>query len=87
MINDINTLDKYLIIKANNKRFVINIDEAYARDIYEVLKAGQIAKGEWPEGDMSFDEWVRLTWQEGKRVTGDFCDMTRRHCDVKEEPR
>ena len=57
-----NTMKKEM--KLGNKYFIINIDEPYAKDIYEVLKAGQIAKGEWPEGDITFDEWVKQTWDE-----------------------
>ena len=50
-------------MKPGHNYFLINIDEPYAEEIYEVLKAGQIAKGEWPEGDISFNEWVRQTWE------------------------
>jgi len=49
-------------MKPHRKYFIINIDEPYAEAIYEVLKAGQIAKGEWPEGNMNFGEWVEKTW-------------------------
>lgn len=44
--------------------FVINIDEPYAKVIYEVLKAGQIAKGQWPEGDITFEEWKQKTFRD-----------------------
>jgi len=46
-------------MKPGNKYFVINTDEPYAKALYEVLKAGQIAKGEWPEGDITFEEWLK----------------------------
>lgn len=43
-------------MKPGREYFIINIDEPYAEEIYEVLKRGQIVKGEWPEGDISFEE-------------------------------
>lgn len=49
-------------MKENQRYFIINIKEPYAKAIYEVLKAGQIAKNEWPEGDISFEEWIEQTW-------------------------
>lgn len=49
-------------MKSGRKYFIINIDEPYAEKIYEALKAGQMAKGEWPEGDISFEEWKRQTF-------------------------
>jgi hypothetical protein len=51
-------------MKPGNKYFAINVDEPYAEKIYEVLKQGQIEKGEWPEGNISFKEWVEKTWKE-----------------------
>jgi hypothetical protein len=50
-------------MKVGRKYFIINIDEPYAEKIYQVLKEGQMAKGEWPEGDISFDEWKRQTFE------------------------
>lgn len=47
---------------SQNKYFVINVDEPYAEQIYEILKSGQMAKGEWPEGDIDFEEWKKLTF-------------------------
>lgn len=49
--------------KPGNNYFVINIDEPYADKIYEVLKKGQTAKGKWPEGDISFEEWKKKTFK------------------------
>ena len=49
-------------MKPENRYMIINIDESYAKEVYEILKAGQIEKGEWPEGNISFDEWVGKTW-------------------------
>jgi len=49
-------------LKPDNLYFVIKINEPYAREIFEVLKAGQIAKDDWPEGDITFEEWVSSTF-------------------------
>lgn len=49
-------------MKPGNRYIIVNIDEPYAEEIYEVLKRGQEDKGEWPEGDISFEEWVRETF-------------------------
>ena len=51
-------------MKMRRDYFIINIDGPYAREIYEVLKRGQAAKGEWPEGDISFEEWKRQIFEE-----------------------
>jgi hypothetical protein len=51
-------------MKPEREYFIINIDEPYAEEIYEVLKRGQMAKGEWPEGDISFEEWKKQTFGE-----------------------
>ena len=56
-------------MKPGRRYFIINIDEPYAEDIYKVLKKGQMKKGQWPEGDISFKEWVKITWDEGTRHT------------------
>jgi hypothetical protein len=49
-------------MKPGRKYFIINIDEPYAPEIYEVLKRGQMEKGEWPEGNIDFEEWTRQTF-------------------------
>lgn len=49
-------------IKTGREYMFINIDEPYAEEIYEILKRGQMAKGEWPEGDISFEEWQEQTF-------------------------
>ncbi len=49
--------------KPGRNYFVINIDEPYAEKIYDVLKKGQTAKGKWPEGDISFEEWKKKTFK------------------------
>ena len=51
-------------IKDGNEYFIINIDEPYAKEIFEVLKRGQMAKGQWPEGDITFEEWQEHTFGE-----------------------
>lgn len=50
-------------MKRGTRYFIINIDEPYAKAIYEVLKYGQMVKDEWPEGDISFEEWKELTFE------------------------
>ena len=47
-------------MKPGRKYFIINIDEPYAEKIYQILKQGQIEKGEWPEWDISFEEWKMI---------------------------
>jgi hypothetical protein len=49
-------------MKPGRRYFIINIDEPYAVKIYQALKEGQTAKGEWPEGDISFEEWKHQTF-------------------------
>ncbi|HYA14560.1 MAG TPA: hypothetical protein VEF33_09510 [Syntrophales bacterium] len=50
-------------VKQGRNYFIINIDEPYAEKIYDVLKKGQTAKGKWPEGDISFEEWKKKTFK------------------------
>lgn len=51
-------------LKPGHYYIIINLDEPYAEDVYEVLKYGQMQKGEdaWPEGDIDYLQWVRHTW-------------------------
>ena len=58
-------------MKPGRKYIIINIDEPYAEKVYEVLKHGQTEKGEWPEGDISFNEWKEWTFGDfrAKEVT------------------
>lgn len=56
------------VMKPGRRYFIINLDEPYAKVIYEVLKYGQMVKDKWPEGDISFEEWKELTFTEHKRV-------------------
>ncbi|NQT33237.1 MAG: hypothetical protein HQ594_06170 [Candidatus Omnitrophica bacterium] len=54
-------------MKPGRRYFVINIDEPYAKAIYKVLKKGQMAKRTkkaWPEGDISFETWIKKTFWE-----------------------
>lgn len=55
-------------MKKARKYFIINIDEPYAPEIYEVLKKGQIEKDQWPEGDISFEEWVKATFGDAPEI-------------------
>lgn len=52
-------------MKPGRRYFLINIDEPYARIIYEILKYGQTQKGKWPEGDISFEQWKKETFNLG----------------------
>lgn len=53
-------------MKPGRRYITINIDEPYARAIYEILKYGETVKRTWPEGDISFEEWIRRTFGEKK---------------------
>lgn len=58
-------------MKPGRKYFIINLDEPYAEDIYKVLKKGQMKKSQWPEGDISFEEWVAKTWPDNEEIAPD----------------
>lgn len=46
-------------LKPDHLYFVIDVKEPYAEKIFEVLKAGQLEKDDWPEGKhITFKEWV-----------------------------
>jgi hypothetical protein len=49
-------------LKPDRLYFIINIDESYAPRIFEVLKEEQTKKGQWPEGNISYREWVEQTF-------------------------
>lgn len=49
-------------LKPGNRYIIVNIDEPYAEEIYEILKKGQEDKEDWPEGDISFKEWLEETF-------------------------
>jgi len=73
-------------IKPGRQYFIINMDEPYAAVIYAVLKSGQQAKGQWPEGDIGFDEWKRLTFSQPSQSSGqdeacDNCGATEEKCE------
>jgi hypothetical protein len=54
-------------IKPNHLYMIIDIKEPYIEKLFEILKAGQIEKDDWPEGkDITFKEWIFQTFgQEG----------------------
>ncbi len=53
-------------IKENRKYFIINLDESYAPKIFQVLKEEEMKAGRWPEGDITFEQWIFDTYgQEG----------------------
>jgi hypothetical protein len=66
------------IMKPGRKYFVINTDEPYASDVYAILKNGQLAKGAWPEGDITFEEWMARTWPPQPEHGAEFEDAMRR---------
>lgn len=50
-------------LKPDQLYFVIRINENYAKKIFDVLKAEQIANNDWPEGpDITFEQWVFNTF-------------------------
>lgn len=49
------------VMKEGRKYLFVNIDEPYAKAIFEVMKAGEIAKGKWVEGGISFKEWCKVS--------------------------
>jgi hypothetical protein len=67
-------------MKPGRKYIIINVDEPYAKIVFEILKYGQMEKDQWPEGDISFEEWTELTWSEdefkkaAKEVFGAFSE-------------
>lgn len=64
-------------IKPGRKYLIVNIDEPYAEEMYEILKKGQMKKGEWPEGDISFAEWKRQTFGNDEPIIKPFGDEVR----------
>lgn len=51
------------MMKPGRRYFIINTDESYAKKIFEILKKGQIKKGEWPEGkNITFEQWKKITF-------------------------
>ncbi len=53
-------------LKPGRLYFVININEPYAERIFEVLKEEQTKLDQWPEGEITFKQWVFDTFgQEG----------------------
>jgi hypothetical protein len=51
-------------MKPGNNYFIINCDEPFAGEIYKVLKHNMQRLGKWPEGDISFLDWYKLTFSE-----------------------
>lgn len=52
-------------MKPGRYYILVNLDEPYAQDVYQVLKYGQMQKVErgevnaWPEEDCGAREWLR----------------------------
>lgn len=51
-------------LKEGHLYFVIDIAEPYAERIFQMLKEEQIKLNDWPEGDITFKEWVLDTFGE-----------------------
>jgi hypothetical protein len=49
-------------VKEGRCYLIINTDEPYAEEVYSIMKRGQQGKNQWPEGNISFDEWHRTTF-------------------------
>jgi len=53
-------------MKSGRYYLLVNIDEPYAEDVFEIIKCGQMAKENpetaWPEGDIDFRDLVAQTW-------------------------
>ena len=63
-------------LKADHLYMIIDIKEPYIEKIFEVLKAGQLEKEDWPEGSsINFREWVEKTFgQTGVDYIGEIND-------------
>jgi len=52
-------------LKPDHLYMIVDIKEPYIEKLFQVLKAGQIKKGDWPEGpDITFIQWVGQTFGE-----------------------
>lgn len=49
-------------IKPDHLYMIVDIKEPYIEKLFEVLKAGQIEKEDWPEGNIDFETWVFQTF-------------------------
>ena len=49
-------------LKPDHMYMIVDIRENYIEKLFEVLKAGQIEKNDWPEGNITYREWVKLTF-------------------------
>jgi len=49
-------------LKPDHLYMIIDIAEPYAPRIFEVLKEEEIKRCGWPEGDISYREWVEQTF-------------------------
>ena len=48
-------------IPTENKYLMVNIDEDYAKEVFEMIKQSEIKKGTWDEDkDITFEEFVKL---------------------------
>ncbi len=72
-------------MKPGNEYFIINVDESYAHLIYEILKYGQTIKGEWSEGDITFDEWKNQTFGKSRKQADDMRKAERRLKELRDK--
>ena len=63
-------------MKPGNRYIIVNIDEPYAEEIYEILKRGQLEKEDWPEGELTFAEWCEETFGIEEFWECDWCGET-----------
>jgi len=49
-------------MKPGHTYFIINCDEPFAGELYNVLKFNMQRLGRWPEGDITFLEWHKQTF-------------------------
>lgn len=45
-------------MKPGNCYILVNIDEEYATEVFEIVKKGEEKKGTWPEGNVEFVDWI-----------------------------
>ena len=44
-------------VKSSQAYIVVGIDHPLIENIYEILKCGEMEKGDWRKGDISFEQW------------------------------
>lgn len=49
-------------LKPDHLYMIVDIKEPYIEKIFKVLKAEQTKLNNWPEGDITFREWIYQTF-------------------------